>query len=113
MPQRNDYFDIQGQSNNRRTYRKSVFKAYAHDEVPDLPTRICPLKNIPHSMGLCKVKNVMRLCGCSGVFCIRTRGDTLRKHAYSNMLKILPPKIEKFQRENSDIFHISAQNIEI
>ena len=72
------------------------------------------LKNIRHcSMGLCKVKNVMRLCGCSGVFCIRTRGDTLRKHAYSNMLKILPPKIEKFQIENSDIFHISAQNIEI
>ena len=36
----------------------------------------------------------------------------LRKHAYSNILKILPPKTEKFQIKNSDIFHISAQNID-
>ena len=37
----------------------------------------------------------------------------LRKHAYSNMLKILPPKIETFQiKKNSDIFHISDQNID-
>ena len=35
----------------------------------------------------------------------------LRKHAYSNILKILPPKIWKFQIKNSDIFHIFAQNI--
>ena len=27
------------------------------------------------------------------------------------ILKILPPKNEKFQIKNSDIFHISAQNI--
>ena len=37
---------------------------------------------------------------------------TLRKHAYSNILKILPPKNENFQMKNSDIFHISAQNID-
>ena len=37
---------------------------------------------------------------------------TLRKHAYSNILKILPPKNEKFQIKISDIFHISAQNID-
>ena len=36
----------------------------------------------------------------------------LRKHAYSNILKILPPKKENFQIKNSDIFHISAQNID-
>ena len=36
---------------------------------------------------------------------------SLRKHAYSNKLKILPPKIENFQIKNVDIFHISAQNI--
>ena len=29
---------------------------------------------------------------------------SLRKHAYSNMLKILPPKTENFQIKNSDIF---------
>ena len=37
---------------------------------------------------------------------------TLRKHAYSNILKILPPKNENFQIKNSDVFHISAQNID-
>ena len=36
----------------------------------------------------------------------------LRKHAYSNILKLLPPKNENFQIKNSDIFHISAQNID-
>ena len=42
---------------------------------------------------------------------------SLRKYAYSNILKILPPKNEKKKkkkkiRKNSDIFHISAQNID-
>ena len=37
---------------------------------------------------------------------------TLRKHAYSNILNILPPKNENLQIKNSDIFHISAQNID-
>ena len=37
----------------------------------------------------------------------------LRKHAYSNILKILQPKKEKKNKiKNSDIFHISAQNID-
>ena len=36
----------------------------------------------------------------------------LRKHVYSIILKSLPPKIENFQIKNSDIFHISAQNID-
>ena len=36
----------------------------------------------------------------------------LRKHAYSNILKILQPKNENFQIKSSDIFHISAQNID-
>ena len=31
---------------------------------------------------------------------------TLGKHAYSNILKISPPKNENFQIKNSDIFHI-------
>ena len=35
----------------------------------------------------------------------------LRKHAYSNILKILQPNKEKFQIKISDIFHISAENI--
>ena len=36
---------------------------------------------------------------------------TLRKHAYSNILKILQPKKENFQIKNSDIFHFSSKNI--
>ena len=38
--------------------------------------------------------------------------NTLRKHAYSNIKKISPPKTENFQVKISDIFHISAQNID-
>ena len=38
---------------------------------------------------------------------------TIRKHAYSNILKLLPPKNNNFQiKKKSDIFHISAQNID-
>ena len=37
---------------------------------------------------------------------------SLRKHAYSNILKILQPKKEIFFIKNSDIFHISVQNID-
>ena len=36
----------------------------------------------------------------------------LQKHAYTSILKILPPKNANFQIKNSDIFHISAQNID-
>ena len=36
----------------------------------------------------------------------------LRKQAYSNILKILQSKNENFQIKTSDIFHISAQNID-
>ena len=39
--------------------------------------------------------------------------STLRKHAYSNILKISPQKKpENFLDKNSDIFQISAQNID-
>ena len=48
----------------------------------------------------------------SKLFCLPLKWDPLRKHAYSNILKISPPKTESFQIKNSDIFHISAQNID-
>ena len=35
----------------------------------------------------------------------------LRKHAYSNILRIFPPKNENFQIKNCGSFHFSAQNI--
>ena len=37
---------------------------------------------------------------------------TLRNHAYSNISKILQTKKGKIPDKNSDIFHISAQNID-
>ena len=36
---------------------------------------------------------------------------SLRKHTYSNILKISPPKTERYQIK-TDIFHISAQNVD-
>ena len=52
----------------------------------------------------------------SAVFGSRTRislgQKSLRKHAYSNILKILPPKNENFQIKKSDIFQDSAQDID-
>ena len=36
----------------------------------------------------------------------------LRKHVFSNVLKILQPKQENFQIKKSDIFRISTQNID-
>ena len=46
------------------------------------------------------------------MFLYLVRRFSLRKHAYSNILNILPPENENFQIKNSDIFHISAQNID-
>ena len=44
--------------------------------------------------------------------CFPSANTSLRKHAYSNILKILPPKNENFEIKIFDIFHISAQNID-
>ena len=57
---------------------------------------------LPHLWNLIEKHNLKH-----SIFVFRT----LRKHAYSNILKILPSRNEKFQIKNSDIFHISAQNI--
>ena len=48
-----------------------------------------------------------------GALCLNCTVDIpLRKHAYSNSLRILPPKKnENFQITNSGSFHISAENI--
>ena len=36
------------------------------------------------------------------------KAQPLQKHAYSFILKILPPKHENFKIKDSDIFHIST-----
>ena len=60
-------------------------------------------------IGTIKLSVMMLIHYCSVYNCAV---KSLRKHAYSNILKILPPKNENFQIKNSDIFHISAQNID-
>ena len=52
-----------------------------------------------------------KLASDQGLHCLPSE-ITLRKHAYSNILKIYHQKNENFQIKNSDIFHISAQNID-
>ena len=47
-----------------------------------------------------------------GAFLRRSICKLLRKHACSNILKILQPKNENFELKNSDNFHISAQYID-
>ena len=52
---------------------------------------------------------------CLLLICPNTWGKyaiSIRKHTYSNRLKISPPRTENFQIKTSDIFHISAQNID-
>ena len=41
---------------------------------------------------------------------IKKKTKTKQKHAYSNILRILPAENENFQMKNSGSFHISAQN---
>ena len=52
--------------------------------------------------------------GASGRICffIMPFAGSLRKHAYSNIMKILPPNKENFQIKKTDIFHISTQSID-
>ena len=55
----------------------------------------------------------MRKCTFSHVHPRKTQINlhiSLQKHAYSNILKILPPNKENFQIKNQTFFHISAQN---
>ena len=40
------------------------------------------------------------------------RNCTLRKQVYATTLTFFPPKNENFRIKNSDIFHISVQNID-
>ena len=58
------------------------------------------------------VKNKISVLFCSISLLSLIAMRSLRKHAYSNILKFSPQKIWKISNKNSDIFHISAQNID-
>ena len=50
---------------------------------------------------------------CTGEYSTPCFHTILQKHAYSNTLKILPPKKGNFSdKKKSDIFYMSAQNID-
>ena len=51
------------------------------------------------------------MCAESHLF-VDLTGSSFRKHAYSKIMKILPPKNENFQIKILIFFHISAQNID-
>ena len=64
---------------------------------------------ISNQKNLCKD---LQRCSSRRGFTVQSNSP-LRKHTYSNILKILPPKNENFQiKKKSDTFLISAQNID-
>ena len=58
------------------------------------------------------VRKVMNHCRQIDISLTFPRKNTLRKHAYSNILKILQPKKENFLIKILTFFHIPAQNID-
>ena len=69
----------------------------------------CPLLWLKFPLNRIGSGKTMRMRWLAWTLVVRI---SLRKHAYSNILKIPPPKNWKFSDKNSDIFHISAQNID-
>ena len=68
-------------------YEKDVLKAHADSEDPDQPKYLCSL---------------IRALAIH----LQNHCTPLRKHAYSNKLKISPPKTVSFQIEKNLIFFI-------
>ena len=64
-------------------------------------------KTATNILDYCQLSPYLDYCS----YDIETIKVPLRKHAYSNILQILSPKNENFQIKNSDIFQVSAQNI--
>ena len=70
--------------------------------------KLLQMMNYAQSLQLCVSVSIIWILSIEGRSVLRP----LRKHVYSNILKILPPKIENFQIKESDIFKTSAQNID-
>ena len=80
---------------------KTYLLACAPNEDSNWPAHPCSLIRI-------FIVHTKKLCIIGYPKCAKS----LRKHAYSNILKILQPKKWKFSDKNPDIFYISAQNID-
>ena len=75
-----------------------------------------PTQGLSHLSTMCSwIVHMVSCCDQSSFsFIIRLSNHnffTLRKHAYSNILNILPPKNENFQIKYCDIFLISVKYI--
>ena len=96
--------------------RPSVCLSLYQAVHPSLSTRLCMFIRVCVCLCLSvRLCMSVRLSAClSARLCMNIclQVSSLRKHAYSNILKILPPKNENFQIKTSDIFHISTQNID-
>ena len=68
-------------------------------------------KYFRESCGFRDNESRLYICTCRTKTLVKKK-SALRKHAYSNILKILPSKNGNFSDKKSDIFHISAQNID-
>ena len=79
-----------------------AFKVWLYNVV------ICHLKQMSVTACLVPIENWCVYVSVSVFVCV----ISLWKHAYLDILKILPPKNKIFQIKNSNILHISAQNID-
>ena len=78
-----------------------------------LSDSVCSLIRNLTKMHLCHVRTAKAQCmhrSCTKD--LFARRYTLRKHAHSKYIKNFTTKNRKLSDKNSDIFHISAQNID-
>ena len=76
-----------------------IFKYNLYIYVKPLSCNVCPILTVTYKIILFLKKSEY----------LHEFHYPIRKHAYWNILKILPPKNWKFSDKNLDIFHISAQ----
>ena len=76
-------------------------------------TNDCSLTSLKQFLNLTQQKSVncINIC-CKVTFGFKYIKFSLRKHTYSNILKISQPKTKSFQIKIQILFHISAQNID-
>ena len=106
ISQRCLYCCNQSSGSGPKNWKVLIFSLFLHENICYRYSLEAPhqylLQMIPLLSGAICGESFTRRMTCS---------ITLRKHAYSNIWKILQPKKETFQTKKSDIFQISAQNI--
>ena len=127
-----------GQSYTWQCWKRGLFGTYIRTmsfigsyppPTPTTPPPSPPPQELSAIRSLWQITKPLRLCNhhilvkpiicytMSLLVCIehaepRKKGNSFRKHAYSNILRILPTKNENFQMKISHMFLLSAQNID-